>query len=302
MSKSVVKTFIYTVSFLFFLGTGGYCQEVIRLYDGPAPGSEDWNYKEIEYRSTGNQKLMVRNVVDPTLEVFRPAGSTNTGTGVIVCPGGAFVWLSYQNEGTEVAQWLADRGITAFVLKYRLYQTPEDSVEMNQFTQDLFRWLNQRDSVDDARFSPPPEKNNRSLGLQDGVAALEYVREHAGEYGIDPNRIGIMGFSAGAGVTMNAVLNSTPGNRPDFAAPIYGGWKKGTGVPKNAPPLFILAAADDRLVTGSIDLYQSWIEAGGSAELHIYSKGGHGFGMDQRGIPADSWIERFHDWLKATGY
>ncbi len=297
-----MKTFFFTVSFLLFLGPVVFSQEVIRLYDGPAPGSEDRDYKEIEYRSKANQKLMVRNVTVPTLKVYRPVGSKATGTGVIVCPGGAFVWLSYQNEGTEVAQWLADKGITAFVLKYRLNQTPEDPVEMEHFTRDLFRWLNQRDSVDDARFSLPPEKDHRSLGLQDGVRAFEYVREHAGEYGIDPNKIGIMGFSAGARVTMNVILQSSPGNRPDFAAPIYGGWKKGTGIPEDAPPLFILAAADDRLVTGSVDLYQSWIDAGRSAELHIYSKGGHGFGMDQRGIPVDSWIERFFEWLKATGF
>lgn len=297
-----MKILFYIGLFLFFLGCGVYSQEVIRLYDSPAPGSEDWDYKEIEYISPGNQKLMVRNVTDPTLEVFRPEETDATGTGVIVCPGGAFVWLSYQNEGTEVAQWLAKKGITAFVLKYRLNKTPEDPLEMEQFTRDLFRWLNQRDSVDDARFSLPPEKDHRSLGLQDGVRAFEYLREHAGEYGVDPNKIGIMGFSAGAAVTMNAVLNSSPGNQPDFAAPIYGGWKKGTSVPENGSPLFILAAADDRLVNGSIDLYQSWIEAGGTAEMHIYSKGGHGFGMNQRGMPVDSWIERFHDWLKITGF
>jgi acetyl esterase/lipase len=297
-----MKTIFYTVSFLLFLGTGVFSQEVIRLYDGPAPGSEDWDYKEIEYRSPGNQKLMVRNVTDPTLEVYRPEASKMTGTAVIVCPGGAFVWLSYQNEGTEVAQWLANKGITAFVLKYRLNQTPEDPEEMKQFTRDFFNWLPKRDSVHDARFSLPPGKDHRSLGFRDGIRALEYVHEHAGKYGIDPDRIGILGFSAGAGVTMNVVLNSSPENGPDFAAPIYGGWKKGTRVPVNAPPLFILAAADDRLVTGSVDLYQSWIDAGRSAELHIYSKGGHGFGMDQRGIPVDSWIERFHNWLKATGF
>jgi len=297
-----MKTFFCALWLLLVLGPGLISQDVIRLYDGPAPGSEDWGYEEIEYTSPGNNKRMVRNVTDPTLEVYRPEEEKATGTGVIICPGGGFVWLSYQNEGTEVAQWLANKGITAFVLKYRLYQTPEDPVEMQQFTRDFFKWLPRRDSVHDARFSRPPGKDNRSLGLQDGVRALEYVYEHAGDYGVDPGRIGIMGFSAGAGVTMNAVLQSSPGNRPDFAAPIYGGWKQGTLVPEDGPPLFILAAADDRLVNGSVDLYRSWIEAGGSAELHIYSKGGHGFGMNQRGMPVDSWIERFHDWLRATGF
>ena len=297
-----MKTFIYTLLFLIYTGPGVFSQEVIRLYDGPAPGSEDQDYKEIEYRSPGNQKRMVRNVTDPTLEVYWPEASKMTGTAVIVCPGGAFVWLSYQNEGTEVAQWLANKGITAFVLKYRLNQTPEDPEMMEQFTRDFFNWLPKRDSVHNARFSLPPGKDHRTLGFQDGIRALEYVHEHAGKYGIDPDRIGMMGFSAGAGVTMNAVLRSSSENGPDFAAPIYGGWKKGTGVPENAPPLFILSATDDRLVTGSVDLYQSWVDAGRSAELHIYSKGGHGFGMNQRGIPVDSWIERFHDWVKATGF
>lgn len=134
------------------------------------------------------------------------------------------------------------------------------------------------------------------------MAAVEYVRQHAGEYGIDPKKVGIMGFSAGAGVTVYTILHSAPDKQPNFAAPIYGGWLGDSKVPESAPPLFILAAADDGISNGLPDLYKAWRQAGIPAELHMYAKGGHGFGMAKKGLPVDGWIERLWEWMKASGF
>lgn len=297
-----MRKFIFSMCFILFLGQSLLSQKIVRLYEGRAPGSEDWNYKEIQIKSqwAGNG-VMIRNVADPALEVFMPEKSVSTGTAVIVCPGGGNVWLSYSSEGTEVAEWLAQKGITAFVLKYRLNKTPEDPAEFEKFVQDFFRQLL---AISDEGESRPrvPMPSDKYLGGEDGIRAVEVVRQHAAEFGIDPRKVGIMGFSAGAGVTMHTVMNSAPGSRPDFAAPIYGGWIGDSKIPENAPPLFILAAADDPIAAGSTELYKSWKAAGLSAELHLYSKGGHGFGMSKRGMPVDTWIERLNEWMKASGF
>jgi acetyl esterase/lipase len=144
------------------------------------------------------------------------------------------------------------------------------------------------------------------LALADGNAAIGYVRKHAAEFGVNPERIGIIGFSAGGTVAVSVAMNYTAETRPDFAAPIYPAYNwaiKGSGVPADAPPAFILAASDDPLglAPQSVAIYQDWIAAGKPAELHLYSKGGHGFGMRQQHQPSDHWIERFADWLDVQG-
>jgi acetyl esterase/lipase len=293
---------LLSAAFISFIGLTGFSQKVVRLFEGKAPGSEDWNYSEIEYVNPMNKGLMVRNVVDPTLEVYKPDKAVASGTSVIVCPGGGNVWLSYSSEGTDVAKWLAAKGITAFVLKYRLNHTPEDEAEFAKFTQDFFRRILTPAKEGEASKAPVPLPSEKYLGGEDGIRAVEYVREHSAEFGIDPKKVGIMGFSAGAGLTMHVIINSSPDKQPDFAAPVYGGWLGDSKIPEDAPPLFILAAADDPISNGCPDLYKAWRAAGKSAELHIYSKGGHGFGMSQRGMPVDTWIERLYDWIKASGF
>ncbi len=298
-----MKRLLFTLLCIFLLNTGGFSQKLVRLYDGKAPGSEDWNYDEIEFSSPMMAGRMIRNVVDPTLEVYMPEKSLASGTAVIVCPGGGNIWLSYSSEGTDVAKWLAGKGITAFVLKYRLNKTPEDETEFAKFTMEfLSRIMVQPSEGDSTRRAPVPLPSEKYLGGEDGIRAVEYVREHASEFGIDPEKVGIMGFSAGAGVTMHVIINSAPERQPDFAAPVYGGWLGDSKIPAYAPPLFILAAADDPISEGCPDLYKAWRAAGKSAELHMYSKGGHGFGMQQRGLPVDTWIERLYDWMIASGF
>lgn len=300
-----MKKSLLIIWFIFLLFGSTFSQEIVRLYEGKAPGSEDWDYKEVEFSNPGTKTRMLRNVVDPTLEVFVPEKSIASGTAVIICPGGGNVWLSYESEGTAVANWLVKKGVTAFVLKYRLKKTPEDPKEFQDFWDNFLRprtTSSTKDKASEVIPAEPPSRSMQSYGGVDGLKAMQYVREHTNEYGIDPNKVGIMGFSAGAGVTMHVILNSEQDKQPDFAAPIYGGWLRGSEVPENAPPLFILCAADDRVASMSPDLFKAWRDAGKSAELHIYSKGGHGFGMDKQGLPVDHWIERFYDWLTITGF
>ena len=152
------------------------------------------------------------------------------------------------------------------------------------------------------RAIPEEMRKIGALAVADGRQAIKVVRRHAAEWGIKPDRVGIMGFSAGGMVTMGVVMDPDRENRPDFAAPIYGGGTGGTRVPEDAPPLFILCAADDQLAAaGSARLYAEWKAAGRPAELHIYEKGGHGFGMTPRGLPVDRWVERYGDWLAQRG-
>jgi acetyl esterase/lipase len=140
------------------------------------------------------------------------------------------------------------------------------------------------------------------LAIEDGRQALRLVRQHANEWGVAPERVGIMGFSAGGHVTVGVAMQYDAECRPAFAAPIYGALWEELDVPADAPPLFISLSHDDLIaVDPAIRLYTAWQAAGHSAELHIYARGGHGYGMDKRGIPADHWIERFGEWLRAEG-
>jgi acetyl esterase/lipase len=242
---------------------------------------------------------MVRNVVTPTLTAYLPERGRSTGTAVVICPGGGFHFLSWDSEGVEVAEWLRDRGVSAFVLKYRLIDTGATEEELQKHLAQLF-------GRPGAPVPTPAQARERreipALAAADGRQAMTVVRRRASEWGIAPDRIGILGFSAGGVVAMGAVMEHDAGSRPSFAAAIYGGGTEGAAVPADAPPLFILVADDDKGASpGSVKLYSEWKAAGKPVELHVYSKGGHGFGMNKRGLPVDSWIERFGDWLAVQG-
>ena len=268
-------------------------QQIIRLTPTVDSGAIKWAQPEKEYFSPIWSTQVVTNVSQPTLTVYAPPPAAANGTAVIVCPGGAFHALSFNSEGIEVAKWLAARGVTAFVLKYRLVPTGEDGVK-----EVMAKIVNSKKMEEDNAALVP-------LAIADGLAAVAYVRRHAGEFGISPTRIGVVGFSAGGTVTSAAALNYTAENRPDFVAPIYAylGALKDATVPKDAPPMFVAAATDDqlKLAPDSITLYNKWMAAGKSVELHMYAKGGHGFGMRKQNLPTDQWIDRFGEWLQLQG-
>ena len=268
-------------------------QKVIQLYNGPAPGSESWTYQEQEYKA-GTRNAIIYNVSHPTLTVYPADPSVANGTAIIVCPGGGFYILAGVHEGIDVAKWLNKKGVTVFLLKYRLGQSLTDNP-----AQELSD--NMKKSDFDKKIIPVVP-----LSIADGRAAIQYVRTHAAEYNIKSAQIGIMGFSAGGTVAAATAFNYTADNRPDFVAPIYGYIPPQIqgAVLDNAPPLFIAVASDDNLglAKHSIDLYAKWLAAKKPAELHAYQNGSHGFGMHKKNIPTDTWIERFGDWLGLLGY
>lgn len=272
----------------------GHAQEVIPL---KFQKNESVIYKHAEkkYYSGAWQTTVVTNVSEPSLTVFQPSEDKKNGTAVIIAPGGGLYGLSINSEGIDVAQWLVAKGATAFVLKYRLVPSGEDgTTEISE--------LMARDP--DALMKKVGEVLPSSI--QDGLNGVTYVREHAEEYGIEADKIGFMGFSAGGAVTLGVGYQCTVTNRPDFLVPVYP-WTTAMPVQTpadNAPPVFIVCATNDGvgLAPGSVELYKSYLDKGISAELHMYSKGDHGFGMKVQGFPSDRWIERFYDWAVAEGF
>ena len=252
--------------------------QVVNIWPGVAPGSERWTHKE---RTAENTPLgtVVFNVVTPTLTAYLPERTQATGTGVIIAPGGAFVALAIDLEGNNVARWLQAKGIAAFVLKYRLLEKRQEGIpEMNM------------DEVG-------------KYGIADGIQALKVVRQHAVEWGLSPDRIGFMGFSAGAMVASGSLLQTDAAARPSFAAMIYGGpFGVMPAIPAKLPPMFLAWAQDDTLAHEPIvKFYQALTSAGHKPEVHIFSAGGHGFGLRKQGTSSDHWIDAFYDWLEAQG-
>jgi acetyl esterase/lipase len=233
-------------------------------------------------------------VTRPSLIVFRPSSEKKTDSAAVICPGGGFMALSINSEGIDVAKWLAARGMTTFVLKYRVVHTGEDATQ--EFT-DLF--------ADRPKFTETIDPVV-PLSIDDGLAAVAYVRKHAREWGLSADRVGVIGFSAGGAVATGVGLHYQPDGRPAFLAPIYPATErfKDDPVPPDAPPIFIAAASDDNLglAPDSVALYEKWVGAKKSAELHMYAVGGHGFGMRKHGHPSDTWIDRLGDWLQAQGF
>ena len=286
--------FLRTLAVVLLLASCVAAQEVIPLYPGTPPGSTPETYPEKEYFSKVWNTEVVSNVTKPSLTVFKPSAATKNGTAAVICPGGGFMALSITSEGTEVAKYLTERGVTTFVLKYRLARTGEDA------TQEFATAFNDREKFREMIGKVIP------LSVADGRAAMVYVKQHAAEYGVNSEHVGIIGFSAGGTVAAGAALHYTPEGRPAFVAPIYAAASmfKETPVPDDAPPIFIAAATDDNLglAPESVALYQKWVDAHKSAELHMYAKGGHGFGMRQHGIPTDHWIDRFAEWLQLENF
>lgn len=265
----------------------------IDLYPGVAPGSEGWTRTERVQPHIVPGARMIRNVVKPTLEVFLPDPDKATGAGVIVAPGGGMRFVSYDTEGVWVAQWLAAHGVAAFVLKYRTVEMPADDDAFMAAVRTTFAA---------ARANPaqtlPPE--GAAIATKDGVRALQLARERAHEWQIDPDRIGMIGFSAGARVTVGVVSADA---KPAFAAAIYGGAFGEEMKIGHPPPMFLAVSADDILAAGTVlDLFSKLRESGNAPELHFYHTGGHGYGLEQRDNSSAHWIEEFYWWLRSGGF
>ena len=250
------------------------------LWPGMPPLSREYDSSGPNSRLVdGRRVTRLTNVSTPTLAIFKPEAEIDTGTGVIIAPGGGHKILAYDLEGTEVAEWLNSIGVTGIVLKYRVpIRDPAKP------------WL---------------------ASAQDGQRAISLVRGRAHEIGVDPARIGIMGFSAGGSPTRYSALikdrlyesvdkfDDVP-FRPDFAVPIYsGGIPEGATITEDCPPFFMVIAHDDRERSIAMaELYIALKKATVSAELHIYESGGHGYGLRRTELPVTSWPDRMEDWMR----
>lgn len=265
------------------LGTGN-------VKDQPAP--ESW------FRQWGDP--MARNISTATLTPFLPEKGKANGAAVIVAPGGGFRWLSMGNEGWEVAEALAKKGIAAFVLKYRLHPTAPSLEEFSA-------WMNRPrpapakpDENGKPSTSTPMLALDLSNQLADAEAAYALLLKNAEVWGIDTKRIGMIGFSAGAGLTMHATLNSKT-MKLAFIGPIYGGMGP-VKVPADAPPMFNVIASDDFLFNGQFGVIDSWFKAKRPVEFHLYQNGGHGFGLGNPNRTSNRWFDAFIHWLEVNKF
>lgn len=270
--------------------------DAIELATGALPGAttpESWHS---QYGSK-----FARNVTVATLRPFLPESSKASGAAVIVAPGGGFRTLSMENEGWNVARALAKRGVAAFVLKYRLIQTPAD---LEEFARPP---APRPPSAPAAGAPPPPRPSPGDMAariapqIADANAAFALVRANATKWHVDPDRIGMIGFSAGAALTMATALNNQDA-KPAFIGNIYGPLSA-VDVPNEAPSLFAAVAADDPIFGHSdFGLIGAWRKANRPVEFHYYEQGGHGFGMYPKETTSTGWFDAFVKWLGMHGY
>ena len=256
--------------------------EEIRLWPNGAPGSEGVTAPEVSL-PLANSKLPARFTVVhyPSIYVFLPPREKANGTAVVVAPGGGHSQVVIDHEGWQIAEWLNKQGIAAFVLKYRL------------------------EKAKDSKYTVIGH------ALPDSARAMRLVRSRAAEFGVDPARIGFMGFSAGgflAALIETRFDSGKPGandpieragSRPDFAVVVYPGFRREEiNVPKDAPPTFLVCADNDPShVVVTVNHYLDLQKQGIPSEMHIYADGKHGFGMRQTGLPAASWPDRLKEWM-----
>ena len=250
------------------------------------------SYKENRVLISEQEGVWLDNISEPEMDLYKAQGNSVTDKTMIICPGGALFFSAYEKEGVKLAKKLALNGITAIVLKYRTYPRKGSVIDWAGTL-----WDNPQVAIDSAKIILP-------YSTKDALKAIEVMREKAAKYNINPNKIGLMGFSAGGAVTMEAAYTSISKNQPNFIAPIYP-WMdivEGQKVPSNKPPAFITCANNDEyreIPTSSVQIYQDWIQAEAKVELHMFSEGGHGFGMNKINSPVDRWSQLLIDWILA---
>src|SRR5215831_13928962 len=243
-------------------------QEIVLRPDLPA-GEEWYTPPSPNVHVKSPEEKWARKVQRPVMEVY-PAASPN-GAGVVIAPGGGFTILAIEHEGRDVARWLSERGVTAFVLRYRV------GLETREASQ--------------------------KAAIEDGLLAVKTVRQRAAEWKLDAKRIGVMGFSAGGYLTVGVATHYTPENRPNYAISIYALAPDNYQVKLDAPPIFIAVSYDDRpmMTTSATGLLDNWKKANAPAELHIFADGGHGFGMTKMGKACDIWTDLLAQWMTRMG-
>jgi acetyl esterase/lipase len=258
----------------------------VLLWPEGAPGSEGKTAPEITMPAREDGLRRIASIHKPSITAHLPAKDKATGAAVLILPGGGHRYLSIDNEGHDIARWLSERGIAGLVVKYRVAREEGSTYRVEEHA------------------------------VADAVRAVRVARSRAGEWGLDPERIGMMGLSAGGQLVFHAATRfdagqaeakdpvEREGSRPAFAAYVYSGSPlTDTEIPKDVPPAFLCVASDDKgPAKNAIDIYQRLRDAGASVELHAFARGGHGFGMKDRPLPITSWIVRFHEWMADQGF
>jgi acetyl esterase/lipase len=284
----------FTVLVLFFAFAAQAAEPLtIKLWPQGAPEKNGFKIGPEQEMNKGDGIKRVTNVSDPTITIYKPEKAN--GTSVLVCPGGGYSILAIEHEGTQVCDYLNSIGVTAVLLKYRV---------------------------------PRRDPANPSLEpLQDSQRAMGILRQRAGEFGLRPDRIGILGFSAGGHLSVMTALHANERTypqdaaldamdaTPNFAVPVYPAYLVGKDetftllpevkVTEKAPPMCLIHAHDDKGVTSASSsalLYLEYKKLNLPAELHIFAKGGHGFGMKKTGLPTADWHLRVGEWMRAMGW
>jgi dienelactone hydrolase len=288
-------SFALALTFALMLGAQALALPVSeRLYAGAAPGSEAWTYPETEQRTpTG---VTIRNVRDPEIVAYLPARKRANGAAVILLPGGALRMLVMGQENKDIIARFNERGVAVIVLKYRTLQTPPAGAQQAPIpaagaAPAFLRKIEIRNA--NANPAPNDEKLNEVLrfATADAQEALRRVRSRADAWGIDKNRVGMIGSSAGGGVAVGALLANAPGATPDFIISLYGPSLQDVTVPANAPPLFIATETGHGPVTdGLLALFAMWRDSGKRAELHIYD-------VPNFAMPVSLWADRAFAWM-----
>ncbi len=282
-----IKAFLPYLFIAFTMVT--YAQETIIELPHIKPDSIIWSNPEKEYISKLGNAPVITNVSTPSLIVYKPTVEKQNGISVIIAPGGGLYTLSINSEGRKVAEWLNSKGITAFILKYRLVPTGKDGI------QDL-KEIIKNDNEKRVRIT----KKLMPYSTADGLNAITYVREHSKMLGVHPNKIGFMGFSAGGCVLFGVVNACNETNRPNFLVPVYPGTDVIDPEPNHlTPPTLFIAAANDKLIdaTTFTSIFNKWHKAGIKTGMHMYADGGHGFGTWLKGLPVSNWLDRFYEWV-----
>ncbi|PCI53364.1 MAG: esterase [Alphaproteobacteria bacterium] len=243
---------------------------------------------------------MARNISTATLTPFLADPKSATGVSVIIAPGGGFMWLSMGNEGWEVAKAFSDRGVNAFVLKYRLRPTTSELDDFERAVAQGFAAPDASSEDSDTEQAPRPPAWDLSNQMEDVEAAYALITKNATKWNVDPKRIGMVGFSAGAMLTVQTALNSEQVDLA-FIGSIYGGMGP-MKVTKDAPPMFTAIATDDFLFAGQFGIVKSWFDAEVAVEFHLYQNGGHGFGLGNPNRTSNTWFKAFINWMDVNDF
>lgn len=317
MKKSILVATLLTIIIPQLLGqtfpaklkTG----EVINLYSGNAPGSENWKQPEDTTDIQGHK--VVFNVSEPSMEVYLPENSKATGAAMLVCPGGGFAMLSIDVEGKMVAERLASEGITAFVLKYRTTQmTKEDG---SRITNPIELFQSMLGLMAQAKIKVAALNGGKEgltidwcrvldvtpMAFADADKAMTIIRTNTQKWGLNPDKIGIMGFSAGSVITLHQIQNHTTDSRPDFAGVIYGGWGNDFKVPEDACALFMCSPTNDIFSTEeSMNVFTGYKSLKKPVDLHYFNDCDHGFGAQTTGKSVDAWLTLMLNFMKDNNF